>query len=48
MRLVAKDKFVGAAERAYAALDLLHQPECDAALTLPRAPTYEAIHANIG
>ena len=48
MRLTVKDEFVSAAARANAALDLSHQPESGAALTLPRAPAHRAVQADIG
>jgi hypothetical protein len=48
MRLVAKDEFVSAAERAHAALDLPHQPESGAALMPPRAPAHRTVQADIG
>jgi hypothetical protein len=48
MRLAAKDAFVSAAERANAALDLLHQPESGAALMPPRGPAHRTVQADIG
>src|SRR5664280_272460 len=48
IRFSAEDAFIGAAERTCAALDIPHQPEGRAALTLPRSPAHRTVQADIG
>jgi len=48
MRLLAKNAFIGAAERARAALDIPHKPEGRAALPLSRTPAHRTAHADVG
>ncbi|MDD2763185.1 MAG: hypothetical protein PHE83_04320 [Opitutaceae bacterium] len=43
----AQDAFIGAAERAHAALNLSHELESGAALTPPCATAYRTVPANL-
>ncbi len=46
--LASINPFVGAAEGAESAFDVLHQPKRQAALATPGAPTERTVQANVG